>query len=238
MAAYSSNLQHLQVNLFATHLCTETGLQILAEHLRKPQPNTLYLDATGGVGQKMGKKMVLYYAFVLPGVGKDKPPLPVTECVTNNLKAISWALINSVLMAFNQENISIRKQLCLPTQLHNVTWSPWCLLPHVTSPLLPERSGCAPCTDCLVLTHMWISRSSIQSRQRLTDWYVWNGGEESNQGTTDHERRANKIIDNSFACHYTPVESLMWTPQQHILIVITTHVHYATTSFPLCATRD
>ncbi|XP_027888726.1 uncharacterized protein LOC114154119 isoform X2 [Xiphophorus couchianus] len=72
--------------------------------------------------------------MVLPGMGKDKPPLPITELLTNshtvpsishwlmefNRKLThttkikiaqietdySWALINSVLLAFNKEDIS------------------------------------------------------------------------------------------------------------------------------------
>ncbi|XP_060780100.1 uncharacterized protein LOC132888110 isoform X2 [Neoarius graeffei] len=96
----------------------------------------LYLDATGGVVQKLPNqsKRVLYYALVLPGAGKDKPPLPVAELVTNSHTVpsishwlmeffrrmrqmtgrrvaqmetdYSWALINSVLLACNHEDIS------------------------------------------------------------------------------------------------------------------------------------
>lgn len=80
-------------------------------------------------------KQLLYYALVLPDMGKDKPPLPVTEMITNShsipsishwlmefkrelsyttkrrIKQVktdySWALINSVLLSFNKENISV-----------------------------------------------------------------------------------------------------------------------------------
>lgn len=99
-------------------------------------PTTLYLDATGGVVQKVPNqsKRVLYYALVLPGMGKDKPPLPVAEFVTNSHSVpsithwlmefkrrlshitrrkiaqietdYSWALMNSMLISFNQEDVS------------------------------------------------------------------------------------------------------------------------------------
>lgn len=80
------------------------------------------------------KTRVLYYALVLPGMGKDSPPLPVTELLTNSHSAPpishwllefkrnismktkrniarvethhSWALMNSTVLAFNRENMS------------------------------------------------------------------------------------------------------------------------------------
>lgn len=136
-ASSKGYLQHLQIDPFSVQLHTDTGIKILAEHLRRPLPVTLYLDATGGVVQKIPdqNKQVLYYALVLPGMGKNKPPLPVTEMVTNShsIPSIShwllefkrklsyttkrriaqvetdysWALINSVLLSFNKENISV-----------------------------------------------------------------------------------------------------------------------------------
>ena len=135
-ASSKGYLQRLQIDPFAVHLHTVTGINILAEHL-KQTPTALYLDATGGVVQKIPdqNKRVLYYALVLPGMGKDKPPLPVTELLTNShsIPSISywlmeferklsyttkrritqvetdysWALINSVLLSFNKENISM-----------------------------------------------------------------------------------------------------------------------------------
>jgi len=76
---------------------------------------------------------VLYYSINLPGHGKDKPPLPVSEMVTNdhtipnitfwlhqmvtklskltiyNIHRVetdySWALIQSVLSSFNKQDI-------------------------------------------------------------------------------------------------------------------------------------
>ena len=135
-ASSNGYLQLLQIDPFATHLYTDAGLQILAEHLRGPMPTTLYLDATGGVVQKVPhqSKRVLYYALVLPGMGKDKPPLPVAEFVTNSHSVpsishwlmefnrrlshitgrkiaqietdYSWALMNSVLISFNHEDVS------------------------------------------------------------------------------------------------------------------------------------
>ena len=135
-ASSKGYLQRLQIDPFAVHLQTDTGINILAQHL-KQTPTALYLDATGGVVQKIPdqNKRVLYYALVLPGMGKDKPPLPVTELITNShsIPSISywlmefqrklshttkrritqvetdysWALINSVLLSFNKENISM-----------------------------------------------------------------------------------------------------------------------------------
>ena len=136
-ASFKGYLQHLQIDPFGLHLYTQGGLNILAEHLKKPSPVTLYLDATGSVVQKIPdqNKKVLYYALVLPGMGKDSPPLPVTELVSNShsVPAIShwlmefkrklsnqtkkqiaqvetdhsWAMINSALIAFNKENVSV-----------------------------------------------------------------------------------------------------------------------------------
>lgn len=51
-ASSKGYLQHLQVDPFAVHLHKETGINILAEHLRR-SPITLYLDATGCVVQKI-----------------------------------------------------------------------------------------------------------------------------------------------------------------------------------------
>ncbi|XP_024147265.2 uncharacterized protein LOC112158246 [Oryzias melastigma] len=128
-------IQHLQVDPFGIHLYTETGLFILVHHLRKGQPITLHLDATGGVVSKIPNqpKRVFYYSITLPGNGTDKPPLPVSELLTNDhtipnlcfwlLQMItkarklskysihqievdySWALIQSVLLAFNRQDI-------------------------------------------------------------------------------------------------------------------------------------
>lgn len=135
-ASFKGYLQHLQIDPFALHPHTEDGLNILPEHL-KTTPVSLYLDATGSVVQKIPeqKKKVLYYALVLSGMGKDRPPLPVTELVSNShsVPAIShwlmefnrkisnktkitifpvetgqsWALINSVLISYNKEKFFI-----------------------------------------------------------------------------------------------------------------------------------
>ncbi len=96
----------------------------------------LYLDATGGVVSKIPDqpKRVLYYAIVLPGKNGDASPLPVCEMLSNDHTAppitfwlmqftlhlskytqinihqvetdYSWALIQSVMLAFNKEHIS------------------------------------------------------------------------------------------------------------------------------------
>lgn len=125
-------IQHLQVDPFGVHLYTDCGLRILAEHLKNSPPVTLHLDATGSVMSRIPNqsKIILYYAIVLPGKGKDKPPLPVSELISNEhsiptltfwqmetlrqLNKIttrkvhqvetdfSWALIGSVLLAFNK----------------------------------------------------------------------------------------------------------------------------------------
>ena len=129
-------IQSLQLDPFSVHLYTEEGIQILVAHLRKRV--SLYLDATGGVvaaipGQK---KRMLYYSLTLPGMGKYAPPLPVAEMISNDhdIPTISfwlgkfilsvskctririhkvevdysWALFQSVLSAFNKENINSR----------------------------------------------------------------------------------------------------------------------------------
>lgn len=133
-------LQHLQVDPFAVHLYTQCGLQILAQHLKKNKTVTLHLDATGSVISRITSqpKRVLYYALVLPGMGKNMPPLPVSELVSNQhsiptltywlmetLRALgqitschihqvetdfSWGLISSVLLAFNKESILLYLQ--------------------------------------------------------------------------------------------------------------------------------
>lgn len=125
-------IQHLQVDPFGVHLYTDCGLQILAEHLKKSPPITLHLDATGSVMSRIPNqtKRILYYALVLPGNGKNMPPLPVSEMASNQhsiptlvfwqmetLRKLSqittrkvhqvetdfsWALIGSVLLAFNK----------------------------------------------------------------------------------------------------------------------------------------
>ncbi len=130
-------VQHLQVDPFGVHLYTETGLVILLQHLRKGRPVTLHLDATGGVVSRIPSqtKRVLYYSINLPGHGKDKPPLPVSEMITNdhtipnvsfwlhqtvtkirkltvyNIHQVetdySWALIQSVLLSFNKQDIHV-----------------------------------------------------------------------------------------------------------------------------------
>ncbi len=128
-------MQHLQVDPFAVQMYTEQGMEILLSHLKDNHNTSLYLDATGGIVSKIPNqaKKVLYCALVLPGDGSNKPPLPVTEMLTNEhnvpnisswlLKFVhsvskltsvrvhrietgfSWALIQSVLVSFNKENV-------------------------------------------------------------------------------------------------------------------------------------
>lgn len=78
-------IQHLQVDPFGVHLYTDCGLQILAECLKNSPPVTLHLDARDSVMPRIPNqsKRILYYALVLPGKGKDKPPLPVSEFISN-----------------------------------------------------------------------------------------------------------------------------------------------------------
>ncbi len=127
--------QHLQVDPFAVQMYTEQGMEILLSHLKDNHNTTLYLDATRGIVSKYQIKLrkVLYYALVLPRDGSSKPLLPVTEMLTNKhnvpnisswlLKFVhsvskltsvrvnrieidfSWALIQSVLVSFNKENV-------------------------------------------------------------------------------------------------------------------------------------
>ncbi|XP_059386114.1 uncharacterized protein LOC132120908 [Carassius carassius] len=135
-------VQHLQVDPFGVHLYTETGLVIFIQHLRKGCPVTLHLDATGGVVSRIPSqpKRVLYYSITLPGHGKDNPPLPISEMVTNdhtipnvsfwlhqtvtkirklttyNIHQVetdySWALIQSVLLSFNKQDIHMYLMEC------------------------------------------------------------------------------------------------------------------------------
>ena len=135
-------IQHIQIDHFAVHLFTKVCLEITAYHLKTRKPITLLLDATGGVVSKIPnqEKRVLYYCLALPGGGRNRPPLPVTEMITNDhtipnvffwlMKTISklsmvttsrvhqvethysWALIQSVLLAFNKENMLSTYVLC------------------------------------------------------------------------------------------------------------------------------
>ncbi|KAG9260553.1 hypothetical protein AMEX_G256 [Astyanax mexicanus] len=128
-------IQHYQVNPFGVHMYSETGISILVQHLRRKDPVTLYLDATGGVVSKIPNqaKRVLYYSLTLAGKGRDAPPVPVCEMLTNEHSVppitfwlmkftldlakytqirvrqvetdFSWALIQSALLAFNKEHI-------------------------------------------------------------------------------------------------------------------------------------
>ncbi len=129
-------IQLFSMNPFIVHLYTECGLSILVHHLRSRSPVALYLDATGGAVSKIPDqpKCVLYYAIVLPGKDGDAPPLPVCEMLSNDHTVppitfwlmqftlhlskytqikihqvetdYSWALIKSVMLAFNKEHIS------------------------------------------------------------------------------------------------------------------------------------
>ncbi len=128
-------IQHFQVDPFGVHMYTETGISIVVQHLRKKTPLTLYLDATGNVASKVPgqTKRLLYYSLTLPGCGQNVPPLPACEMLTNEqsipqitfwlmqflrklsqytiLKVhqvetdYSWALLQSVMLAFNRESI-------------------------------------------------------------------------------------------------------------------------------------
>lgn len=96
---------------------------------------SLYLDATGGDVSKIPDqpKRVLYYALALPGKPRDASPLPILEMLSNDHSVppitfwlmkfalhltkythvpihqvetdYSWALIQSVMLAFNKEHI-------------------------------------------------------------------------------------------------------------------------------------
>ncbi|KAL0149037.1 hypothetical protein M9458_055652, partial [Cirrhinus mrigala] len=99
-------------------------------------PVSLYLDATGGVVSKIADqpKRILYYSLTLPGKGRDTPPLPICEMLSNEHSVppitywlmqfilhlskytqihihqvetdYSWALMQSVLLGFNREDIT------------------------------------------------------------------------------------------------------------------------------------
>ncbi|XP_057186027.1 uncharacterized protein LOC130551974 isoform X2 [Triplophysa rosa] len=128
-------VQHFTVNPFMVHMYSELGISILVHHLRTRVPLSLYLDATGGVVSKIPDqpKCVLYYALILSGKGQNTPPLPVCEMLSNDHSIppitfwlmqfalhltkythltinkvetdYSWALIQSVMLAFNKEHI-------------------------------------------------------------------------------------------------------------------------------------
>ena len=128
-------IQVLQMNPFAVHLSTEVGVSVLVNHLRSKKKVALYLDATGGVVRKIpgDNKRVFYYALTLPGAGRDAPPLPVCELLSNNHSVpplaywllqflhtlgkytthrvnqietdFSWALMQATLLAFNRESV-------------------------------------------------------------------------------------------------------------------------------------
>jgi len=117
------------------HLLTETGLDILVQYLRKRKSCYPVFGCywRGCESSPSQAKRVLYYSINLPGHGKDKPPLPVSEMVTNdhtipnitfwlhqmvtklrkltiyNIHRVetdySWALIQSVLSSFNKQDI-------------------------------------------------------------------------------------------------------------------------------------
>ncbi|CAM4608791.1 unnamed protein product [Leuciscus chuanchicus] len=129
-------VQLFSMNPFIVHLFTERGVSILVHHLRSKSPVSLYLDATGGVVSEIPgqPKRVLYYALALPGNARDAPPLPICEMLSNdhsvppitfwlmqftlhlskythiNVHQVetdySWALIQSVMLAFNKEHLS------------------------------------------------------------------------------------------------------------------------------------
>ncbi|KAG1959341.1 hypothetical protein F2P79_007101 [Pimephales promelas] len=116
--------------------CPERGIGILVHHLQSKSPVSLSLDVAGGVVSKIPEqpKRVLYYALALPGKARDAPPLPVCEMLSNDHSVppitfwlseftfhlskytqgkvhqvetdYSWALIQSVMLAFNKEHIS------------------------------------------------------------------------------------------------------------------------------------
>ncbi|KAL0199342.1 hypothetical protein M9458_007882, partial [Cirrhinus mrigala] len=146
-------IQHFQVNPFGAHLYTEVGLSILVHHLREKKPVSLYLDATGGVVSKIPEqsKRVLYYALTLPGRGRDAPPLPVCEMLSNEhsipplafwlmqfqlklskytrLKVqkvetdYSWALMQAVVLAFNRHSIDAYLEWTYAVYMKTKTWA-------------------------------------------------------------------------------------------------------------------
>ncbi len=77
--------QHLQIDPFGAHMYTETGISIVVQHLRTNNPLTLHLDTTDNVVSKVPSqsKRLLYYCLTLPGGGRDAPPVPVCEMLTN-----------------------------------------------------------------------------------------------------------------------------------------------------------
>ncbi len=73
---------------------TELGISILVDHLRSRVPVSLYLDATGGVVSKIADqpKLILYYSLTLPGRGRDAPPLPICEMLSNEHSVTMYLL--------------------------------------------------------------------------------------------------------------------------------------------------
>lgn len=137
-------MHHLKV-IFSTYklihllyICTQrVDLTFWLNTLKKHHLSlsTLMLQAVLSRKYQIKTRKSLDYALVLPGMGKDSPPLPVTELVSNShsVPAIShwlmafkrkisnktkkqtaqvetdhsWAMINSVFIAFNKENVSV-----------------------------------------------------------------------------------------------------------------------------------
>lgn len=106
-------IQHLQLDPFGIHMYTETGLNILVQHLRKRIPLTLHLDATGSVTSKIPgqSKRILYYALVLPGGGTNAPPLPVCEMLTNehSIPTITFWLMQFLRKLSQQTKLKIHQ---------------------------------------------------------------------------------------------------------------------------------
>lgn len=89
------------------HMYTVTGIDNLVEHLRSRCPVILYHDATGGLLAKLPNqsKRILDYLPSLP-VGALQlsryTQLQIHQIETD----YSWALMQSVLLTFNRENIT------------------------------------------------------------------------------------------------------------------------------------
>ena len=126
-------IQVLQINPFAAPLSTEVGVSILVNHLRREKKGSLVPRCYRRCCQKDAgdNKMFFYYALTLPGAGRDAPPLPVCELLSNNHSVpplaywllrflhtlgkytthrvnqndtdFSWALMQATLLAFNRE---------------------------------------------------------------------------------------------------------------------------------------
>lgn len=98
-------VQNFSMDPFGIHLFIKMAISILVEHLRNKSPVTLYLDTTGGLVSPCGGKIpnqqknMLYYSLMLQGGGRDAPPFPISQMLSNehSVPPITfWLMIHSI----------------------------------------------------------------------------------------------------------------------------------------------